>query len=178
MFVVVGAVNITVALLVLTFLPNNPYTSPFLSETEKTTLANRLSKTPSLTLNTKSIHIPSLYTALTDPQTHLLVLLTILTCTPSGLITTFSALLIRNFGYTSREAALLNMPSGVVSIVSTLAATVAISRGYPRWLAINVLLVPTLVGACLISFLPPKGNMAGCLVGIYLVNTVRDFPHP
>ncbi|KAL2855653.1 major facilitator superfamily domain-containing protein [Aspergillus pseudodeflectus] len=171
MFVVVGAVNISVALLVLTFLPNNPHTSPFLSLAEKTHLANRLSTFPSLTLNSKTIHIPSLYAALTDPQTHLLVLLTILTCTPSGLITTFSALLIRNFGYTSREAALLNMPSGVVSIVSTLCATIAIARGYPRWLAINVLLVPTLVGACLISFLPPEGNEAGCLVGIYLVNT-------
>ncbi|KAJ0421480.1 major facilitator superfamily domain-containing protein [Aspergillus carlsbadensis] len=174
MFVVVGAVNITVALLVLTSLPNNPHTSPFLSPAQKTHLAHRLSTSPSpapLTLNSKTIHIPSVYTALTDPQTLLLVLLTILTCTPSGLITTFSALLIRNFGYTSREAALLNMPSGVVSIVSTLAATVAIARGYPRWLAINVLLVPTLVGACLISFLPPEGNEAGCLVGIYLVNT-------
>ncbi|KAL2826770.1 MFS general substrate transporter [Aspergillus pseudoustus] len=173
MFVVVGAVNITAALLVLTFLPTNPTTSPFLSESEKQQLAARLSTntSPSLaSLTSKTFHCPSLYTALTDPQTYLLLLLTILTTTPSGLITTFSSILIRSFGYTPKESALLNMPSGVVSIASTMLATVAIARGYPRWLAINVLLVPTLIGSCLMSFLPPEGNQAGCLAGIYLVN--------
>ncbi|KAL3458370.1 MFS general substrate transporter [Aspergillus heterothallicus] len=174
MFVAVGAVNILVALLVLAILPPSPTTSSFLSEAEKAHLATRLSKTtspPLRSLTSKTFHAGSLYSALTDPQTYLLVLLTILTTTPSGLITTFSAILIRNFGYTAKESALLNMPSGVVSIASTMAATIATARGYPRWLAINVLLVPTLIGACLMSFLPAEGNQAGCLVGIYLVNT-------
>ncbi|PWY81540.1 MFS general substrate transporter [Aspergillus sclerotioniger CBS 115572] len=67
-------------------------------------------------------------------------------------------------------AALLNMPSGVVSIVVTMGSTFAIARGYSRWLAIDLLLIPTLLGACLMSFLP-ENNQAGCLVGIYLVNT-------
>jgi hypothetical protein len=63
------------------------------------------------------------------------------------------------------------MPSGIVSIVSTMASTYAIAKGFSRWLAIDILLIPTLLGSCLMSFLPTE-NKGGCLAGIYLVNTV------
>ena len=110
----------------------------------------------------------------------MLVLLTILITIPSGIITTFSAILVKGFGYNSRESALLNMPSGIVSIVATMVSTYAISKGFSRWLAVDLLLLPTLLGSCLMSFLPSQ-NQAGCLAGIYLVNTVsraRDFESP
>ncbi|KAL2869473.1 major facilitator superfamily domain-containing protein [Aspergillus lucknowensis] len=169
MFVAVGAVNLLVAVLALLCLPVSPETSSFLSPEEKARLAHRL-KCDSASLGPKTFQRSSLLASLSDAQTWLLTLLTILTVMPSGLITTFSATLIRNFGYTPKESALLNMPSGVVSILSTMLSTYAIARGYPRWLAIDILLVPTLVGACLMSFLPEE-NQAGCLVGIYMVNT-------
>jgi hypothetical protein len=86
-------------------------------------------------------------------------------------ITTFSAILILGFGYDSKESALLNMPSGVVSIASTMISTIAIAKGFSRWLAIDLLLLPTLLGSCLMSFLPTS-NKGGCLAGTYLVNTV------
>ncbi|KAL4913019.1 major facilitator superfamily domain-containing protein [Aspergillus aurantiobrunneus] len=169
MFLAIGVVNLLVGLLVLVFLPQCPGTARFLSETDKAYVAHRL-KADSASLGPKTFHAPSVLTSLTDAQTWLLVLITILSVIPSGLITTFSSILIRGFGYSSKESALLNMPSGVVSIISILISTYAIGKGYPRWLAINVLLIPTLLGACLMSFLP-EDNQAGCLVGIYMVNT-------
>jgi predicted MFS family arabinose efflux permease len=170
MFVVIGVVNVIVALLVWFLLPENVEKAKFLSQADRDRITQRLWEDQA-GVGHKVFRWGSVVEAIGDLQTWLLVLLTILITIPSGVITTFSSILIKDFGYTSKQSALLNMPSGVVSIVATTLSTWAIARGYSRWLAIDVLLVPTLVGSCLMSFLP-KSNRAGCLVGIYMVNTV------
>jgi hypothetical protein len=167
----VGIVNILVALLVLFCLPISPDTAAFLSPADKDRIQYRL-KSDSAGLGSKTFHPASILITLTDTQTWLLLLLTILVNMPSGLIMMFSSSLIKGFGYSSKESALLNIPPGVVSIVSTMISAYAISKGYPRWLAIAVMLIPTLIGSCLMSFIP-EGNEAWSLVGIYLVNAVR-----
>ncbi|KAL4925534.1 putative MFS transporter [Aspergillus undulatus] len=169
MFLVIGLVNVTAGFLVLFVLPSSLSRATFLNQSEKERLEDRL-RADSAGVGKKIFHGDSIWTTLIDPQSWLLMLLTILTVIPSGVIVTYSSILIRGFGYTAKESALLNTPSGVVSIASTIASTYAIRRGYARWLAINVLLVPTLLGACLMSFLP-ESNQAGLLVGIYMVNT-------
>ncbi|OOF91769.1 hypothetical protein ASPCADRAFT_399674 [Aspergillus carbonarius ITEM 5010] len=172
MFVAIGAANILVALLVLFLLPSTPATARFLSPHDKDRIDQRLRQDqPVMSRDDPPTFRPtSLLDAVTDIQTTLLVLLTILITIPSGVITTFSSILIQDFGYDAKQSALLNMPSGVVSIVATMGSTLAIARGYSRWLAIDLLLLPTLLGACLMSFLPTS-NQPGCLAGIYLVNT-------
>jgi len=108
---------------------------------------------------------------LLDPQTWLLVLLTLCITIPSGVITTFSATLIHSFGYNSKQSALLNMPSGIISIFATILSTWAILKRIPRWLSIMGLLIPALAGAALLSF-EGVSRPAGSLTGIYLVNFV------
>ncbi|KAL4890556.1 major facilitator superfamily domain-containing protein [Aspergillus ambiguus] len=169
MFVVVGVVNIIVSILVLFVLPESPEKAKFLSAADRERIAQRL-RDDQAGVGDKVFRWGSLVEAFGDLQSWMLVLLTILITIPSGVITTFSSILILNFGYTSKQSALLNMPSGVVSIVSTMLSSYAISKGYSRWLAIDVLLIPTLLGSCMMSFLP-KDNQAGLLVGIYMVNT-------
>lgn len=173
MFVVIGAFNVLVSLLVLFVLPETPAKAKFLDEEEKQRISQRLSQDQA-GVGVKVFRWRSVLEAFADLQTWMLVILTILITIPSGVITTFSAILIKGFGFDSMESALLNMPSGVVSIASTMISTYAISRGFSRWLAINILLIPTLLGSCLMSFLPAE-NKGGCLTGIYLVNTVRFF---
>jgi len=170
MFVVIGAVNVLVSLLVLFVLPETPEKATFLSESEKQRIAQRL-QIDQAGVGAKEFRWRSVLEAFADLQTWLLVLLTILITIPSGVITTFSSILIKGFGYGDKQSALLNMPSGVVSIVSTMVSTYAIAKGFSRWLAIDLLLIPTLIGSCLMSFLP-SSNKGGCLAGIYLVNTV------
>ena len=171
MFVVVGAVNIIVSMLVLFVLPETPEQAKFLTPAQSARIVERL-RNDAAGVGHKVFRWRSLLEALGDMQTWLLVLLAILITLPSGVITTFSSILIKDFGYTSKQSALLNMPSGVVSVAATMLSTWAIARGYSRWMAIDVLLIPTLLGACLMSFLP-KTNQGGCLAGIYLVNMVR-----
>ncbi|BAE66559.1 unnamed protein product [Aspergillus oryzae RIB40] len=169
MFVVIGVVNVVASILVLFVLPENVEKAKFLSQTERDRIAQRL-RDDQAGVGQKVFRWGSVMEAFGDLQSWLLVVLTILITIPSGVITTFSSILIKDFGYTSKQSALLNMPSGVVSIAATTLSTWAIARGFSRWLAIDVLLIPTLLGSCLMSFLP-RSNQAGCLVGIYMVNT-------
>jgi MFS family permease len=174
MFGVIGAVNLLVAALVLVTLPETPDKAKFLSPTDKSRIRARL-EADSAGVGDKMFRWNALVEVFGDLQTWLLILLTLLITIPSGVITTFSSILIQGFGYGSKESALLNMPSGIVSIVSTMVSSYGIAKGYSRWLTIDILLIPTLLGSCLMSFLPTS-NQAGCLAGIYMVNTVRCIP--
>ena len=89
----------------------------------------------------------------------------------SGVVTTYSSTLIRNMGFSPPHAALLNMPSGVVSIVSTLAVGIGIRKAENRWAWVFGCSIPGIIGGGLMSFLP-SSNKAGCLIGIYLVNAI------
>lgn len=170
MMVAVGAFNITVAITVLLFLPDNVDAAKFLTIEEKTAIHRKLILDQGGN-GAKVFKLASLGEVVLDLQVWLLILLTILIVIPSGVITTFSATLIRGFGYNSKQAALLNMPSGIVSIAATLLCTFAIRRGFPRWLSIVLLLVPTIIGAGLMSF-TAKTNQPSKLAGIYLINFI------
>jgi peptidoglycan/LPS O-acetylase OafA/YrhL len=63
------------------------------------------------------------------------------------------------------------MPSGLVSIASSIVAGYFVGRQANRWLWISILCVPAVLGGALMSFLPAK-NKGGHLAGIYLVNAV------
>jgi MFS family permease len=170
MFVAVGAVNILVAITVLLFLPDSLESATFVSTHEKKLIATKL-EADQTGNGAKVFKADSILEALKDTQIWLLCFLTILVVLPSGVITSYSAILVRGFGYTSKQAALLNMPSGIVSIFATIVSTAAIIKGFPRWISIILILIPTILGAGLMSFIP-KNNQAGNLAGIYLVNAI------
>lgn len=89
----------------------------------------------------------------------------------SGVVTTYSSTLIAGFGFSGPISALLNTPSGIVSIFFTLLVGFGIRKTSNRW-AWNVLCtIPGIIGGALLSFLP-KSNKAGVLIGIYLVNAI------
>lgn len=87
------------------------------------------------------------------------------------MVTTYSATLIKSLGFSSQNAALLNMPSGIVSIFFILLVGFGIGRMSHRWAWIAMCSVPGIIGGGLMSFLPSK-NTAGLLIGIYLVNAI------
>ncbi|KEY74389.1 hypothetical protein S7711_07295 [Stachybotrys chartarum IBT 7711] len=167
LFVAVGAFNLLIGTLVTFWMPSGIDEARFLSQQEKTVLKDSLSAQDGGN-GAKVFRASGIWDALKDLQVWLLLLNTILIVVPSGIITTFSATLIRGFGYDPRQAALLNMPTGVVSVFATLLGTFAILYNFPRWLALCLLMVPTIIGAGLMSFY--SSNQAGSLAGIYLIN--------
>lgn len=176
MFVVLGCVTSVIGLATIVLLPDTPMTARFLSEVEKTALLQHVSvnKTGIQNRHFKARHVLE---ALMDVQLWLMTIITVLISISSGVITTYSATLIRNIGYTGPKAALLNMPSGIVSIFATLMVGFGV-RYVPaghRWLWIVACCIPGILGGALMSFLPSgktNANKAGLLAGVYLINFV------
>jgi sugar phosphate permease len=170
MFLCIGIFNVLVGATIYFWLPPTPETAKFLNYGEKEVIAQRLAEDHA-GIGLKVLRVRSVLETFLDLQTWLLCLLTILNVIPSGVITTYSSILIKNFGYSPKQAALLNMPSGIVSICALMGSTWIITKGYQRWVSIVVALCVTLLGACLMSF-SPKSNKAALLTGMYLVNAV------
>ncbi|PSK42967.1 High-affinity nicotinic acid transporter [Elsinoe australis] len=150
MFLVGGLFTVLVGLLAFFLIPNSPMVAPFLSDLEKAAILK------SVESNRTGV---------------LLTLIVILTCTPSGVISTYSATLIRSFGFSPKSSALLNIPSGAVAIVWTLVSHLGARHTATRWLWIVFCCLPGLLGGALMSF-APASNRAALLTGVYLVNTV------
>ncbi|MCJ1304697.1 hypothetical protein MMC08_007510 [Hypocenomyce scalaris] len=170
MMLATGLFNVLVAVVILIFLPNSRDSAKFLSADEKESLHRTLILDQAGN-GPKVFRIRGVWEAFADLQVWLLSLLTILTLMSSGVITAFSATLINGFGYTPKQSALLNMPSGIVSIIATYGSTYAVLRGHERWLVIVLFLVPTIIGAGLMSFAPTH-NQGAKLTGIFLYNCV------
>ena len=85
-------------------------------------------------------------------------------------MTTYSATLIKTFGFSSPNSALLNTPSGLVSIASTLVVGYGIRHTSHRWAWLVFCCIPGVLGGALLSF--ATHNRAAQLAGIYLVNTI------
>ncbi|KAH3671335.1 hypothetical protein OGAPHI_000558 [Ogataea philodendri] len=170
MFLVVGFGNLVIGLTGYFLLPLNPVDCKFLSDDEKYALLTKLSESK-IGVQSRKFSKSQVWEALTDITFYLYFVIACTISFSSNTITTFSSVDILSFGFTSKQAALLNMPSGAVSIASTLLSTFFIMKGFPRGLSIMILCLPAVCGGALLSFLP-KSNRAGLLVGIYMINTI------
>uniref|UniRef100_A0A8H7KCG2 Major facilitator superfamily (MFS) profile domain-containing protein n=1 Tax=Bionectria ochroleuca TaxID=29856 RepID=A0A8H7KCG2_BIOOC len=144
MFVTLGCVTVTIGLSTALFIPDTPMQAGWLSDADKVALLKHL---------------------------YLMLLSVVLLSVSSGVVTTYSATLIVNLGYDSKHAALMNMPSGAVSIFFTLLVGFGVRKQSHRWAWIIGCLIPAIIGGALMSFLPVT-NRNGILAGLYLVNTV------
>lgn len=170
MFITLGAITVAIGLTVFFFLPDTPMKARWLSDMEKTALLKHVS-TNNTGIQNRKFKPRQILEALMDPQMWLLLLATILLSVSSGVITTYSATLIRNLGFTPRRAALMNMPSGAVSIFFTLFVGYGVRKQSHRWAFVIASIIPGILAGGLMSFLP-SSNRSGILAGIYLVNAV------
>ncbi|KAI9824685.1 MAG: hypothetical protein M1826_007263 [Phylliscum demangeonii] len=169
MFIVLGLVTVLIGLATILILPDTPMKARFLSEPEKVALLRHVSVNQTGITN-RHFKFSHLLEILRDAQLWLMTILTILISISSGIVTTYSATLIRNFGYSPPISALLNMPSGIVSITATLLAGFGVRRTSHRWAWIVACCIPGIVGGALLSF--QQKHKAALLAGIYLVNAI------
>ncbi|KAL9036728.1 MAG: hypothetical protein Q9214_006008 [Letrouitia sp. 1 TL-2023] len=169
MFVVLGLVTIIIGVITILILPDSPMQARFLSEAEKVALLKHVSVNQT-GISQKKYKPQQALEILLDIQLWLMTLVTILISISSGVVTTYSATLIRNFGYKPPTAALLNMPSGIISIASTLIVGYGVRFTSNRWAWLIACCVPGILGGGLLSF--ATGSKAAQLAGIYLVNAI------
>lgn len=107
----------------------------------------------------------------TDPQTLLLCLITIASLIPNGAVSSYQATIIQQFGYTSKQTALLSIPGGVISCIGVVCGTYLAGKYNMRGVQVIALLLPGILGGGLMAFLP-EDNKVGKLMGNYLTNVL------
>ncbi|KAH8891611.1 MFS general substrate transporter [Thozetella sp. PMI_491] len=169
MFLCFGLITIFFGILVVLYLPDNPM-SCHLTQRERVVAVIRL-KEDTTGIENKVFKPAQLWELLRDPHAWLMCAMTVAINIPNAAVSTFQAGIIQGLGYTAKQAALLNIPSGVVAIVAITSASYTAFRFRNRSLIILSLLIPGIIGAALMTFLP-NGSGVGRLMGVYLINTI------
>ena len=110
-----------------------------------------------------------------DPQTWLLTFITTAASIPNGAVGSSQSLIISGLGYTDKQTALLQIPGGVIAVLSVLVATFTAAKFNAR--AANIIirsLFGGILGGCLLAFLP-ESDSAGRLAGNYIIHVVGAF---
>ena len=122
-------------------------------------------------LETKKFKPEQVWEAVTDVKTWLIWFSIVALQVPNGGLTTFNTLIISGLGFDSLHTSLLAMPPGLMSTASGIALSYLASTTR-RWrtpLVAGAILLP-LLGAVLCYTLP-RTNLAGQLVGLYILYT-------
>ncbi|KAI5364729.1 Putative major facilitator superfamily, MFS transporter superfamily [Septoria linicola] len=169
MFLVLGLISLIIGILCVIFMPDSPMRAKFLTDAEKTALIHHVSVNQTGITGHK-IEWHQVRELFFDPQIWIIGFLSVLISCGSGILTIYATTIIKGFGFTSKEAALLNMPGGFIAIVSTLGAAVVIRYHLMQRWAISVVgYCLSLTGACLVAF-APHNNRGAQLAGIYMVS--------
>jgi len=196
MFIALGMVTITIGVAAIFLLPDSPMAPAvkWLSEVEKVALLLHISDNRTGVEN-RHFKVSQLVELLFDVQIWLMGLIIILvgaTVEPltltvshftdyrqitisSGVINSYSVTVIKQFGYTSKEAALLNMPTGAVSGLFTLLVGFGTRHTSHRWAWLILCCIFGVLGGGLMSY-APRHNKGALLTGVYLVNAVVPTP--
>lgn len=171
MFLVFGLITIAVGAAVMLVVPDNPMSAGFLTRDEKIWAIERL-RDNRTGIENKHFKPHQAWECVRDPQTWLISLITISSNVPNGAVSSYQATIIKGFGYTSEETALLSVPSGVIAICSVLSATYLAGRFNVRgWIIIVYCLVGGVLGGGLLAFAPDE-NKGAKLTGNYLTNVI------
>jgi hypothetical protein len=165
MFLVFGLITVCWGILLFLVLPDSPMASR-LSRPEKVLAIERLRENMT-GIENKTFKWHQLEETLFDFRTWLIVIIIIAGNVPTGATGSYSSTLIRGFGCTPKQSALLNIPSGAIQMVAVVGASWFAGRYNNRAWGIVALLAPGVLGGGLMAFLPAS-NKAGKLAGIYL----------
>lgn len=147
MFVTLGCFTVVLGVCTFLFIPDTPMKAKWLSDAEKVALLKHVSVNQT-GISSRKFRYKEILEALGDPQIYLLLLSVILISISSGVITTYSSTLIKNIlsdqpqDRASKNAALLNMPSGLVSIAFTLIVGFGVRKQSQRWAWIIACIIP------------------------------------
>ncbi|GAA5857902.1 hypothetical protein JCM1840_000959 [Sporobolomyces johnsonii] len=149
MYFLLGGLAFVVGFAVLFWLPDSPATARFLTEREKLVALERVRANQSGTISHRFKKAQAIE-ALKDFKVWWLLFLMVTISVPNGSITSFTSILIKSFGYTSQEALLFNIPSGVVAIITTLSISYWADKKGCRMLPFAGSVAPSIIGLALL----------------------------
>ncbi|KAK4868614.1 hypothetical protein LT330_006816 [Penicillium expansum] len=169
-FLLVGALTIVTSVVVYFVLPNNPLEAKFLTPREKYIVIQRKAA-DNTGIESKTFKMEQVWEAIFDIKTWLIWIAIAALQVPNGGLTTFNTLIISGLGFDSLQTSLLAMPPGAMSTLSGIGLSylAATTRRY-RTAIVTVSILLPLFGAVLCYALP-RTNLAGQLVGLYILYT-------
>ncbi|THH00394.1 hypothetical protein EW026_g2109 [Hermanssonia centrifuga] len=170
MYLLCGALAIMVGIAVLIWMPDSPLHAKFLTKEERIAAIERVRDDQGGTEN-KRLKIDQLKEAVTDIRTWLIVLSTLITSIPNGGLSNFGNIIVKSFGYTTKQTLILSAPGGVIGILSALICGWYSDRANERMMPIVFSLIPTIVGAALLVSLEGPQHKGALLFGNYIIGT-------
>ncbi|KAJ5579940.1 uncharacterized protein N7459_005925 [Penicillium hispanicum] len=169
-FLLIGGITVVWALVVYLLLPNNPLEAKFLTSREKYIIIQRKAA-DNTGIESKTFKVEQVWEAFWDVKTWLIWIAIAALQVPNGGLTTFNTIIISGLGFDSLQTSLLAMPPGAMSTLSGIALSyfAATTRRYRTPIVAVSILLP-LLGAVLCYALP-RTNLAGQLVGLYILYT-------
>jgi len=169
-YILLGGLAILVGLAVLIWMPDSPVNARFLTKEERIAALERVRDDQGGTEN-HHIKKEQIYEALLDIRTWLIVLAVLFTSIPNGALSNFSNIVIKSFGYTSKQTLILSTPGGAVAAITTLFCGWYSDKKGERQLPVIIALVPTILGTALLIGLNNTSKKGGLLFGVYLIGT-------
>lgn len=166
---VMGIITVLWSILMVFLMPNSPVVANFLTEEEKAAVVEniRVQQTGTASKEFKWSHLKELL--LQDKLTWLMLVLTLLLMIPTGAVLTFSVTMIANIGFSTKNAALMQMPLGVSTVWAIAMGTYlcAYFKGKHRNLIFISMLIPAIIGYIVLI---TSKNKIGQLLSVYLIN--------
>jgi len=168
LYLLLGALAITVGVAVLLWMPDSPVYAKMLTREERIAALERVRDDQVGTEN-RRFKRQQVYEAFADVRTWLIVLTMFLTSIPNGGLSNFSAIIVKSFGYTTRQTLILGAPGGIIGALSTLGMGYFADRTRSRMMPIVVSIIPTLVGAAMLIGLNGSGQKGALLFATYII---------
>ena len=165
--IAIASVSVCCSFIVFFFLPSSPTKAKWATEHEKSLFVERVRSNNQGLRNIKW-NPSQAKEAFTDPFTYCLFFLCFFNTLCVGGISTFGGLLItRAFGFSTLQAQLLNIPVGVLSVLSfLLSGWICRKTGNTCYTMIGFT-IPNIVGTIVLLTVAPGGSHKGGLVVAY-----------
>ncbi|EIW61735.1 MFS general substrate transporter [Trametes versicolor FP-101664 SS1] len=169
-YILLGGLAVLVGVCVVIWLPDSPIHARAFTTEERIAILERVRNDQGGSEN-KHWKKDQIIEALTDVRTWLIVLTTLTTSIPNGALSNFSNIIIKSFGYTSKQTLILSTPGGAVASLTTLLCGWYSDKKNERMIPIVFCLLPTIIGSAMLIGLNGSGNKGALLFAVYLIGT-------
>ncbi|KAI1641367.1 major facilitator superfamily domain-containing protein [Biscogniauxia mediterranea] len=168
-FIFCGGLTVIFGIFFIIFMPDSPMEAKYLNEREQIIAVERL-RANQMGVASRKWKWDHAKETFTDFKTLLWFLLITSLSIPSGGISSFGNLIIKDFGYTNFDAILFSMPTGIIQIVVIIGSAWLSTKFSRKGLIITGLSVFPTVGTILMLTVPRNEKNKGILLlGYYLV---------
>lgn len=169
MFIFMGILTFLVGVLVIIFLPDNPLKCKYLTEEEKEMVIDHIRENQN-GMENRTYKFHQVKELLLEAETWILFFIVVFSLAISGGIGNFSSQIIKSFGFSNEKSAIIQIPMGVVSYLSTIVCCYIPSYIGERSLMITISTTPSILGAALFMGLGDSYKV-GKLFGVYLLGS-------